>query len=421
VSTGQPPYPQDAPDGPPPPPTGQGGAIDQPGGDQDPDITVVGYRPPGQNTGPQQPAEYGRPPQQQGRPDFVPPYGRQSPQDGYGTQPPQPGYGQAYDQQPPQGGYGAPQGYGQQPPQGGGYGAPQGYGQQPPQGGGYGAQPPQGYGAPEGYGASQGHGQQPPQGGYGQQPPQQGYGQPGYGYGQQGYGQDPYQQHGQVPPGYGQQAPQQGYGQPGYGYDGQPGYGQPGYGQPGYGQGYAQPYGGWAPIPPGAPAPLAEWWQRLVARLIDGALFFVVNLVISLVFAGILITSVRFNAETGQVETPSLAAFLIPALLSAVVFFAYEFFLLKKRGQTLGKMLLGIKVVRIGGDIAGGLDKDTALRRAGALAGPLLLSWVPGLRSFWGLLVWLYWVVGLLWPLWDKPLQQSVLDKAAKTIVVKVK
>ncbi|RDJ94312.1 hypothetical protein B4Q13_15305 [Lacticaseibacillus rhamnosus] len=39
---------------------------------------------------------------------------------------------------------------------------------------------------------------------------------------------------------------------------------------------------------PGAPAPLAEWWQRLVARIIDGValgiVFVVINLVVDLMY-----------------------------------------------------------------------------------------------------------------------------------------
>src|SRR5580698_4017481 len=131
---------------------------------------------------------------------------------------------------------------------------------------GYGSQPPPGYGTqPPGT---------PPQPGYGT-PPQPGYGTPP----QPGYGSQP-------PPGYGTQPPQPGYGtppQPGYGSQPPPGYGQSGYAQPGYGQqgygqpGYPQPYGSpYQPYPrtgyqygPSKDPTLAEWWQRLLGRLID--------------------------------------------------------------------------------------------------------------------------------------------------------
>ena len=115
----------------------------------------------------------------------------------------------------------------------------------------------------------------------GQQPQ---YGQPGYGQQQPDYGQ----QQGYGQPGYGQQQPdygqQQAYGQPGYGQ--QPQYSQPGYGQQPYGQSYGKPVG---VQPPGAPAPLAEWWRRPVARLIDGVIFGVISFLVTLITTALFV------------------------------------------------------------------------------------------------------------------------------------
>ncbi|WP_067181169.1 RDD family protein [Microtetraspora niveoalba] len=425
MSSGQPPYPHDAPDGTPPPPSDREQGTDNPAQQYDPDVTVVTYRNPSQSTGQQQ--AYG--------------YGQQHDQHVYGQ--PQQGYGQQ-----PQQGYGQPQGYGQQPGTGA-FGQPQGYGQQagypqqpqqPQQG--YGQQPD--YGQQQGYGqAQQGYGQQPQQGygqpqGYGQQPGTGAFGQP-QGYGQQagypqqpqqGYGQQPdygqQQAYGQAQQGYGQQpdyGQQQAYGQQGYGQ--QPDYGQQAYGQPqqGYGQpGYGQPYGGPVAeaIPPGAPAPLAEWWQRLVARLIDAVIIGIPYAIVSTVIAAIVITQASFNPTTG-VFTESGGVFLaslLTSIVAAVIMSGYEFLLLKQRGQTVGKIVMGIKVVPVGGALPpGGLASDAAVKRAGVLYGPQFLGWIPVV----GLLLNIFSLINVLWQLWDKPLQQALHDKAAGTVVVKIK
>ncbi|GII31217.1 RDD family protein [Planotetraspora mira] len=404
MSTGQPPYPQEDPDGSPPARGRDRQDTEQSQQGYDPDATIVGQ------PGPQQGYGYG---QQPGTPQGQQGYGQQ----GYG----QPQYGQ--------------QGYGQQ-----GYGQQQ-YGQQAQQGANpqqpghpYGQPPAQ----PQDQGGQGGYGQQPPNP-YGQQTPnpyaqqpaqpygqgQQGYGQPQYGqqgYGQQGYGQPDYgqtQQYGQGQPGYGQQPyGQQPYGQQGYG---QPGYGQPAYGQPAYGQpGYGQQYGAPAAIPPGAPAPLAEWWQRLVARIIDGVIVYVPFLIISAIITAVVVTNAGYDAETGVVtlESGVFLAALLSALVGGVGMIAYEFLMLRQRGQTFGKMAMGIKVVQVGGTLGPeGLPQDVAAKRAGVLFGPqlirfnLLLSLIAGIFA----------LVNALWLLWDKPLSQALHDKVAKTIVVKVK
>ncbi|MCC5578547.1 RDD family protein [Microtetraspora sp. AC03309] len=435
MSSGQPPYPQDAPDGTPPPPSDREQGTSNPAQQYDPDVTVVSYRNPSQSTGPQQAYGYG-----QQHDQHV--YGQQQ-QPGYGQQPQQPqqGYGQQQygQQQPGTGAFGQPQGYGQQQP---GYGqsaqqqpqqpyGQQGYGQQAqqpqqPQQGygqqqygqqGYGQQPQQGYGQQPGTGAfgqPQGYGQQQP--GYGQQT-QPGYGQEQQQYGQQaGYGQQPQQGYAQQP-GYGQQAD---YGQQGYGQ--QPSYPQQGYGQPGYGQqGYAQPYGGQAAeVPPGAPAPLAEWWQRLVARLIDVVIIGIPYAIVSTVLTMIIVTEASFNPETGAFTAGGgviLASLLISAI-AGLIATGYEFMMLKQRGQTVGKIVMGIKVVPVGDSLpSGGLATDVAGKRAGVLFGPQIPGGIPVV----GLLLNLFALVNTLWLLWDRPLWQALHDKAAKTVVVKIK
>ncbi|MEU9832526.1 RDD family protein, partial [Streptosporangium sp. NPDC048047] len=278
------------------------------------------------------------------------------------------------------------------------------------------------------YDQQQGYGQQAAQPGYGgQQGAQPGYGQqPSYdqgaAYGQQpSYDQGAYGQQG-AQPGYGQQPSydqQQAYGQPGYGaqYGQQPGYGaQPqGYGQQGYAPQWGE--GGHAP---GVSAPLAEWWQRLVARIVDGVILAIPTFIVTLVLTGILVTQPSFNMETGEYSLGSgvfLATFLI-GLVGGLIYFVYEFLMLKATGQTVGKMVMGIRVVPVGGaPHSRGLPSNKAMSRAGVLYGPSMLRGIPVV----GAIIGIFTLVNVLWQLWDKPLRQCLHDKAAATTVVKTK
>lgn len=214
------------------------------------------------------------------------PWARPAEPEQWGPPPSQPGTGQPTGGQP---GYGQPS-YGEQP----GYGQ-QPYSQPPP----YGQQPPP-------------YGQQP----YGQPPPP--YGQPS----QPGYGQQPY---GQPPPPYGQQPyGQQPYGQQlGYGYPTAPPY------SPYAAPGMVQP--GVLAIPGRGQVELAGFGRRTGARLIDGVLYLIVALIIT------------FGLYGGEDNGAALTVLLVLVVLG----FAYESLMISRRGQTLGKMAVGIKVVRM--------------------------------------------------------------------------
>src|SRR6202167_3858153 len=253
---------------------------------------------------------------------------------------------------------------------------------------GYGSQPLPGYGTP-------------PQPGYGSQP-QQGYPQPGYG--QQGYGQQ----------GYGQQ----GYGQQSYG---QPGYGQPGYAQP-YGSAY-QPYPGTGyQYGPGKDPTLAEWWQRLLARMIDWVIVGVISSPLWIPAFTTYVNKLRSisNQYGGNLNTPAaqtaidhagghlFGKLFLAGLAAALLMFAYDWVQHGLWGRTLGKRALGTKVVsasdrsKVSGGAAGG--------RGAAVAAPPLVPLVGGLFA----------LLTELWLLWDRQ-RQCLHDKAAKTVVVKVR
>jgi len=205
---------------------------------------------------------------------------------------------------------------------------------------------------------------------------QPGYGQPGYG--QPGYGQ----------PGYGQP----GYGQPGYG---QPGYGPPGYGPPGYGQQYAggPGYRSMAPVhdsrlhvPGLGVVQVASVGQRFLARLIDSVLYFVVFGVASVIGGQSVTTSTGSEVcdSNGYCYTRSSAAVggLFLAIGLAYLFvFSYEWLMIAFRGQTLGKMAMGIKVVREGDGQAPGLGK-AFLRQIVLYAAALVSCGLGGLLMY---------------------------------------
>ncbi|MDX3096160.1 RDD family protein [Streptomyces sp. ME19-03-3] len=216
------------------------------------------------------------------------------------------------------------------------------------------------------------------------QPPGYGYPQGGSGdqnpYGQQPYGQQPHPQ-GQNP--YDQQPfPQQ---QQPYGYPQQ---------GPGYGQIPTDP--ALAGMPP-----LAGLGQRFVARLIDT----VILLVISVVSAFVLYPSGWTSDPTSVGVGSQFAA----GVLGWGLFFVYEGLMVSRDGQTLGKKAMKIRVARLAD---GAVPAGAGWSRAAVYVLPgLLISFCVGF---------LFWLLNVLWPLWDKPYRQALHDKAAKTVVVKV-
>ncbi|MFC9476865.1 RDD family protein [Nocardia sp. NPDC056952] len=187
-------------------------------------------------------------------------------------------------------------------------------------------------------------------------------GQPG------GYGQDPYGQQ-QPQPGYGQQQP---YGQPGHGGAPQPGYGQPdpyGQQQPAYGQ---DPYGQQQPYPQqgqygqqqgfgGVQA--ADLGIRLGARAIDGAI------------VGIPMFFVNIGLSFAFIDSPFLGGIVI-WLLAGIALVGYNVGLEVTQGATLGKKLLGLRVLAPGG--APKLTPEASLKRNIFLA-PMVVYCLGGL------------------------------------------
>ncbi len=147
---------------------------------------------------------------------------------------------------------------------------------------------------------------------------------------------------------------------------------------------------------------LASWWQRLAA--------FVIDLVLA-GFAASLLASALAHPDIGTtsggvyqvVWTRGTVAFVAVTMLLVTAYFT--FLNGSRRGQTLGKVLLGIATR----DAAsyGQLGAGRALARSLTQVVLYLLLVVP-------------WVLDGLWPLWD-PRRQSWHDKMAGSVVVRAR
>jgi uncharacterized RDD family membrane protein YckC len=227
----------------------------------------------------------------------------------------------------------------------------------------------------------------------------QGPGQPGQPYGQQPPGQS-------QPPGQPGRYGQPSYGEPGQGQPPAGAQGQPGpYGQPGpppqYGEAQQNPYGqqvpyGQVPQQAGPPADmLAGWGSRVGAYLID---YLVGNIPVTIGYF-IYFPSMMSAAQTG--EQPGGGAqliFLLLALVSLGINIWNRWFKQGSTGQSIGKQVLGIKLLR---------ESD------GQPIGPLMAF----VRDICHILDGLCFI-GYLWPLWDAK-KQTFADKILSTVVVK--
>ncbi|MCA0354361.1 MAG: RDD family protein [Chloroflexi bacterium] len=256
---------------------------------------------------------------------------------------------------------------------------------------------------------------QDPNNPYGQQPqqPQQPYGQQP----QQPYGQQPQQPYGQQP--YGQQ-PQQPYGQ------------QP-YGQQPYGQ---QPFvqGGYAV--PSAAGMYASWGIRFGAYFLDVLILLIPSFIINLV-TGIGVTA-NFNLTGSTSSASSLGMYIIGSLLNLVINIGYFAYFHGTTGQTIGKKIVKIRVIRRTNQP---MDFVVAGKRLAITIASTVINLVIGMISFnsiddiaagnlgaatasIGFLGIISFVIGIatlldyLWPLWDGQ-KQALHDKIADTLVVR--
>ena len=205
---------------------------------------------------------------------------------------------------------------------------------------------------------------------------------------------DPFRK--QPPPGQGSGSP---YDAPGGGGQPPPGQQPPPYGGGPYAAG--DPHGGGAyPNDPlaGMP-PLAASGRRTLARIVDMIL---VGIVVWLLTwpMGVHEYSVNGNnIEYGKSFAQSVVA--------AVLYIAYDTYLISKSGQTLGKKWLNMRVANLNDGSTPSVQ--TSLARAAVL-------WLP--FAFCCACIWTAICGG--WSYFDRPYKMGLHDKAAKTVVVSV-
>ncbi|MBD0692291.1 RDD family protein [Streptomyces sp. CBMA123] len=157
---------------------------------------------------------------------------------------------------------------------------------------------------------------------------------------------------------------------------------------PGYGTGpgtYGTPGGG--PVP-GMP-PIGTWPKRITARLLDYVLVQAV---------AVIIVSPFVDLSTRQGTTEAF-------WLGCAIYLVYEALMLSRDGQTLGKKAMKIRVAML-------IDGNSPTQAAAwTRAAVFILPAVLCCAALW-------WVVDGLFGVFDKPYQQCIHDKAAKTVVV---
>ncbi len=172
---------------------------------------------------------------------------------------------------------------------------------------------------------------------------------------------------------------------------------------------YQPPYPDQSPLPA---APLAGWWARVGASLLDSMIVLIPLAVAVVVLFVVTGASEAFGSETDD-DLP--VAFLIGLGLLFLIWFVvallYPGMTMGRKGdrngQTLGKQLLGIRVVR---DDAQPVSFGFALLRELVIKG-LLIGQIGGLLLYIPILL------NYLWPLWDQS-NQALHDKLIKTHVI---
>jgi uncharacterized RDD family membrane protein YckC len=170
--------------------------------------------------------------------------------------------------------------------------------------------------------------------------------------------------------------------------------------------------------------PLAGWWRRFTAALLDSLATSVIALAFGWPFIRRMMDAfsqyvqLLEDASRNGSPTPDSTSFAHAidhatnglVVVSLIVSVLYHVGFLKAFGATPGKMLLGIEVRLVRGP--GVLPWRTVLLRWLFRFGPALLTLVPLL----GLVYSLYWLLNGLWPLWD-PRRQAIHDHVAGTQV----
>jgi uncharacterized RDD family membrane protein YckC len=178
-----------------------------------------------------------------------------------------------------------------------------------------------------------------------------------------------------------------------------------------------------SPPPPGAGGPvapayqrepalggryaLASWWSRVGAQLIDGVIIGVGALILFLPLGAVI--GVGFADNSGASLGAAIAGLLLWVLCVSIIAFLYAPVLMARtNGKTVGRMVLGIRVVRTSGEhitFGFALLREVLIKTViFGIAG----SFTAGLAP----------LLDILWPLWDEE-NRALHDFIVHTRVVK--
>lgn len=148
---------------------------------------------------------------------------------------------------------------------------------------------------------------------------------------------------------------------------------------------------------------LGEPVKRVLARLIDGVIWFFISAIVPLLFG-------LGGGVVGNDDLSLLGAFALSLVLGAVVV-AYEVVMIGAKGATAGKLALGLRVVNEDGSEA---DYNTGLRRM-----TLYIIFIfVGLIPFLGFFAFFAVSIAGLVMLFSDSRHQTPWDKVGKTLVV---
>jgi uncharacterized RDD family membrane protein YckC len=191
---------------------------------------------------------------------------------------------------------------------------------------------------------------------------------------------------------------------------------------------YAAPqvYGGppaEATTPDGVP--LAGWWWRALALIIDVLILSAILVAVAFPWVSDVTSSYGdwfdevLSSDGGGVGTRELqdeiaGPLLVIGAINIALGFVYNVGFLRWKQATPGKLMLGLRV-RLR-ETPGPMSLGTVLLRWVGQYAVGIVSLVPFVGSIGGL----YSIVNYLWPLWDSK-KQALHDKLAKTNVVRIR
>ncbi|MDR0837865.1 MAG: RDD family protein [Propionibacteriaceae bacterium] len=181
--------------------------------------------------------------------------------------------------------------------------------------------------------------------------------------------------------------------------------------------------------------PLAGWWWRVLAVIVDGILLNILSLFYTRLlpaewgYSATRMTDVYQDILAGKYI--DLSGFVLGSLIVSVVGIAYVVAMLSIKGATVGQLACGLRVVPVGqgryyenhsGLLIGKAVIGVCVYNVSILATVLLLFpslQMSALYSILTLAISLFTALNYLWPLWDSK-KQALHNKFAGTQVVRL-